>query len=117
MPAGSPFHSAIITRNFGLDPNPSRRRSFSVQETAFSARSYSANSRMNDNISGMSLAVALRSFNMANTALHWNYLRLIYYWNNFLSLVQLRFDYLSKILRSVSKEKPTRTSNPVFCDG
>src|SRR2546422_11646319 len=111
MPAGSPFHSAMITRNFGLDPNPSRRRSFSLQETAFGARSYSANSRMNDNISGMSLAVALRSFNMANTGLHWNYLRLIYYWNNFLWFSYGSTIDLSKILRSVSKEKPSRTSN------
>src|SRR5207245_3521466 len=69
MPAGSPLHSAMITRNFGLAPNPSRRRSFSVQETAFGARSYSANSRMNDNISGISSGTALRSFNIANDPL------------------------------------------------
>src|SRR2546425_12687070 len=78
MPAGSPFHSAMITRNFGLGPNPSRRRSVSVQETAFGARSYSANSRMNDNISGISLDAALRSFNIGRcSSEHQSYVRLI----------------------------------------
>src|SRR6266446_10726873 len=86
MPAGSPFHSAMMTRNFGLGPNPSRRRSCSVQTTAFGARSYSANSRMNERISGISLEAALRSFSIAGLSEHSNYVRLIGYRDDFLIL-------------------------------